>query len=265
MQILLLPEPGDHDAAAPCKQEPAIYKQAWKRIGASSLPRAHRATAWRIMHGALACNAFVLSRHTSQGDISRAYCTAPACKSARCFETLTHLFISCPSVSPALQWLLSVWHAISGVQLQPTAALILGDDPAAWAPHAEPGAAIYALWTRLRLTYLHTVWMARANLSLLQPDAHAAAIAAAVVADLTYRMHGDWLRVGRDIRSATSTCSSWYKGFNPELTAEAFAGRWAHGDVLCSIPADEAEDLQVHLSLTHPVAAPVAAPAAMDI
>jgi len=104
--------------------------------------------------------------------------------------------------------------------------------------------------------------MARSHLPLRQPDAHAAAIVAAVVADLTYRMRSDWLRVGSDIRSATSTCSSWFRGMNPELKPAEYAARWARNDVLCSVPRGESEDLQVWLSLSHPVAAPTAASAA---
>jgi hypothetical protein len=220
-----------------------------------SLPKAHRATAYRIMHGALAVNACAMShgRHKGDCDLSHACCAAAGCTHSRRIETLSHAFLDCPSVRPALLWLLDVWHAASAIRLPPDAAVILADDTKAWPGGAPPAADTYQLWTRLRLAYLHAAWQARCSLAADEPSAHAAALAMDVI-DITRRhISGDWLRATVDIRTATALSSSWFRGRKPELTVEVFAQRWALRGVLCEVQGD---DLHLHLSNSRPIAIP---------
>jgi hypothetical protein len=209
------------------------------------------------MHAALACNAFKLSRLWNDKVRQHGQCTATACAASRDkpLESLTHLFITCPSVAPALQWLLCTWQRIAGVQLEPKPAVILGDDPAAWSPGTSPTALQHTLWTRLRIAFLHTVWMARSSSGSRSSAEHAAAIAAAVVRNIDDQIRSDWLRVTGDIRKSGAICSSWFRGRDPGMSEEDFADRWALGGVLC-----ECQDgsLVVHISESRPVPIPAA-------
>ena len=244
------PLPGGDDRAAASQQQPPANKQAWNRIGDSSMPKGQRGIAWRIMHGSLACSAFQAWRWTNLDRATPAYCSAASCSTAGHFETLTHLCLDCPSIRPALTWLLSTWHSISGVQLPADWAIILGDDPLAWPAGSKPTPAQHTLWTRLRIAFLHSCWTARGSLHHDSPEEHAAAVAAAVVVSLQDQIRSDWLRVVTDIRTSTSACSSWFRGRDPELKEEDFLARGAVGGVLC-----ESRDgnLVLHLSRLKPV------------
>jgi len=257
-QAVWLPVPRGTDRAAAVRAPSLGYKAAWKRLLDKSLPRAHRATAWRIMHATLACKGFAMSRRTNDTGFARALCSATPCHSSRQVETLTHLFIDCPSVQPALRWLLDVWHAASGIRLQPDPAIVLADDPVAWPGGTLPGAQVMQVWTRLRTAYLHAVWMARDSLGHDDPSAHAAAVAAEVVVGLGDQMRGDWFRVTGDIRTATSVCGSWFRGRDPAIRRELFEQRWTLGGALCRL---QGESMTVLFSTSHPVQAPLAAAA----
>ena len=249
------PIPGDSDRAAADTSEPSEFKRAWKRIGESSMPKGQRGIAFRIMHGVLACRAFVAARRVGDKRLQPACCQAPQCLASVTMESLSHLFIHCPSVRPALDWLLSTWQAISGKQLLPDPAIILADDPAAWPAGCKPEPDLHSLWTRLRLAFLYFTWLARSSLQHDGPGEHAAAIAAAVVRNISDQLRSDWLRVTSDIRNSTSVCGSWFRGRDPAMEVAAFEERWAHRNVLCQCLHG---NLVVHLSNTTPIPIPTA-------
>lgn len=256
-----LPSPSDTDRAAANPAQPSDFKQAWSRIRDSSMPKGQRGIAFRVMHGALACNAFVAFRRRNDARLHSACCQAPQCLAANQMEHLSHLFIGCPSVRPALDWLLSTWHAVSGVQLPAHPSVILADDPAAWPAGNKPPPAHHALWNRLRIAYLYYTWIARCSLQTDSPDQHAASIATAIVRNITDQIRGDWLRVTSDIRYSTSVCSSWFRGRDPAMEMEAFEGQWALNGVLCQCSGGS---LDVKFTVAAPVPIPPATPVEVE-
>jgi len=112
-------------------------------------------------------------------------CSACACGAAPGAavppETYSHLFLDCPTYRPALQWLASLWAALSSSAAPPLAAsvIITAEPSAPWVP--APARA--RVWHSLRLLTLHAIWDARVS-----GDADrcsAAAVVASVIASVT--------------------------------------------------------------------------------
>ena len=67
---------------------------------------------WRILHVALYSGMF-LARVNPRRVADCVCCSSPACLAARKYETMQHLFLECPDVAAAPDWLVRLWVAIS--------------------------------------------------------------------------------------------------------------------------------------------------------
>ena len=163
------------------------YARVWLRLSDSTLHRPFRITAWSILHGSIGCNAFMFhilrqGRNSNVQDDMR-LCRSPDCTAAGHPEDITHAFLSCPDILPAIDWLLNAWAALAGLDRPPpkSAALLLADDINAWPEDIRPTGPAYRLWTRLRVNVLGAIWRVRCargeagGVGGVQPGAGAAA------------------------------------------------------------------------------------------
>ncbi len=84
-------------------------------------------------------------------------CSATACAGDEALEgaqmeSLSHLFVHCPVVRPAVAWLRGVWAMLVASRVPPLdARVLLAGDHAVWDPGG--GEAGAELWTHLRLLF----------------------------------------------------------------------------------------------------------------
>ena len=226
------------------------FPLVWKRLLDRTIPRPYVITAWLLLHGSLGCNAFL---HHVQRKISTIAapcpipCRFPPCLAADCPETLSHIFLDCPSSSPAIDWLCSAWAALTGKARPPrTAAVLLADDLDAWtldSPVDDP--RLLALWTRLRVNVIGCIWQARCardggTLRFVSVARYAVSNAVNSVVDAIQR---DWLRTSTDIRQLDNGyfCTEWWRGLDPKLSFNDFCASWTYGSVLCRADSGDAE------------------------
>ena len=114
------------------------------------------------------------------------------------WPTLSHTFMGCPVVQPAVAWLGALWSkVVAGVQTLPLdARVLLAGDHTVWDPGG--GDAGRALWTHLRLLFCRAVWHLRCH-----RVATGKVFTAAAVVGLT----AAW--VGRAIHLGTWTGRGW--------------------------------------------------------
>jgi hypothetical protein len=93
-------------------------------------------------------------------------CSATACAGDEALvgaqvESLSHLFVHCPVVQPAVAWLRGVWALLVAGRVPPLdVRVLLAGDHAVWDPGGgEAGAE--QLWTHLRLLFCRAVWYLR--------------------------------------------------------------------------------------------------------
>ena len=251
--------PDHHDVAAPPPgTQPGPARGAWKRLMEPSLPRDARALAWRLLHVSLYSSVFWA--YVTRQSVVAACCASPAC-GAGCPETSQHLFLSCPDVAAAADWLVRLWAAIVGPAEAPpprTAAVLLADDHRVWKPAG--GEERVALWSALRLSWLSAVWAQRCR-RLADParsTVSPAGIVSATVAAVTRLLRRDYTRTVSDARTLTPSPRDWFRGrASPVLAREEFLKRWGVNGVLCSLSPGNAQgqgfQLLVHLSTMHPV------------
>jgi hypothetical protein len=250
----------DHiDLAAPAPgRVPPVARKAWERLMSPRLPRDYKALAWRVMHASLYTGVF-WAYVTGRG-ASHAACCSPSCKAAGLLDTMQHLFLECPDVQAAAQWLVRLWGAVSPTGPPPcTAAVLLAGDDRVWQPGGEESHD--ELWTTLRLSWLHAVWSLRCR-RLLDPERSpvtAAGVVAATVAAVTRLMRRDYARTVGDARCMSTAPRSWFRGtVVPTLAVDGFLKRWGANGVLCSVSPGNAEgqgrQLVVHLTVATPVA-----------
>ena len=112
--------------------------------------RPQRLVCWRVLHGQLGCNAFL--HHVNPSLFASKCCATPACCQQRCVETLTHAFLECPEVRPAVEWLQQTWEQLAGERyaVPLTPAFLLADDPEGWVGADDGGVVCSA--TRLGST-----------------------------------------------------------------------------------------------------------------
>ncbi len=77
-------------------------------------------------------------------------------------ETLSHVFLHCPVVKPAVEWLRGLWARLGNVgSAGPNgpppldAQVLVVGDKSVWSPG---GGDDWELWTHLRLEFCHAVW-----------------------------------------------------------------------------------------------------------
>lgn len=256
-----LPDHVDRAAASPgAPLNPA--RGAWERLASPRLPRDLRALGWRMLHVALYSGVF-LARVNPRRAAESVCCSSPTCAAAGTYETMQHLFVTCPDIAAAADWLVRLWVAISppGSAAPPcSATVLLADDDRVWRPvggdeHCE-------LWTILRLCWLQAVWRLRCQRTQ-DPERHVvtpAAVIAATVAAVKRLMRLDYTRTIGDVRTMTASPRNWFRGTSvPTLAVSEFLGRWSgHAGSLCSLSptnaAGQGGRLVVHLSASSPVA-----------
>ena len=246
---LALPSPGTAGGVA---------RPAWLRLKERSLPREDRALAWRVLHASLYTGVFWA--YVTQRSAAHACCSSPACGEGT-FETTEHIFLTCPDVAPAADWLARLWAAVAGPAATPppcSVDVLLADDHRVWQPTGDED--LTKLWTALRLSWLSAVWSLRCR-RLADPErcsVSPAGIVAVTVASITRLIRRDFTRTVGDARLLTSSPSDWFRGTTtPTLAREEFLKRWGHNGVLCSLSAVNAAGqggrLVVHLSPEQPV------------
>lgn len=230
----------------------------WAQLWAAPLPVTSRTVAWRVLHGALMVGALRL--RVSQGGQHPMLAADACCAACRAagrgdhLETLSHAFLDCPDVAPALEWLLGVAGYLFDELVPRDPLVILGAADWVWAPRAG-GRPVTNLWSILRIAYLGAVWTVRCAVRALHPGARC--ICDQVVRTLAQGVQRDWLRTLRDVRQDYGGVvpSVWFRGPAPELTTEAFQALWPNlGPWYRTPPGDGVVD--VLLSLDWPGAAP---------
>lgn len=224
----------------------ADCKDVWSRLLDPTIHRPHAITCWRILHGKLGVHAFMRHAHKHTPAAS-GLCRAPQCSQAGSLETLSHAFLDCPESAPAVDWLCRAWASLTGGPPPPlSAAVLLGDDLRGWLegnPSSHP--SLLALWTRLRVSLLGSLWKARCardqgSLRFVSLAREAVTSAVETVADAIQR---DWLRTTIDLRTLDngSFCTEWWRGLNPALSVVDFTARWTHGSFFCSVEWGDAD------------------------
>lgn len=232
-------------------------RAVWRRVWDRGATYAQHAVAWRILHGALMVGAYKL-RVAPYLPVEAAYCTccAAAGRPGR-LETLTHAFMECPAVAPALDWLLAVYGALTGSAPPRDALVVLADADWFWAPPDR------TLWTRMRLAFLGVAWQVRCR-GFAAPDPAAAArtIVERVVRTLESGVRRDWVRVTTDpVQLAVGLYpTTWFVGPRSRLTEQQFRDLWPDAGGWYEAAAGAAV-AHVRLSSSWPVVyTPVAGP-----
>jgi hypothetical protein len=153
-------------------------------------------------------------------------------------ETLTHAFLECPEVQPAVEWALATWERLAGPEaaVPRTAAFLLADDPAGWAGAAVPG--LYSMWTRLRVALLGAIWRVRCSRAgAVHAGSFAHRVAAEVCRTLAAAVQRDWLRTGAQVRSLDGGlfCVDWWRGSEFALSRRRFVELWAKPAIFCKV------------------------------
>ena len=189
-----------------------------------------------------------------------ACCQHPPCTQSHQLETLTHCFLECPAVAPAVDWLLDVWEALADLRPPRSPAVILADLPGIDTPN-------HPLWTRLRVALLGCIWHCRCNRHLMPDNPHsslATTVAAMVVDYIRSSVWRDWVRVVEGDRGGLEEGQLLEHGLvegnsRAELRFEAFKERWCKGPSVAAVEgveSSQAPTLAIHLSYTWPKPVP---------
>jgi hypothetical protein len=173
-------------------------------------------------------------------------------------ETLAHVFVRCPVVWPAVQWLRRLCgRALGAAPPEDNIVdIIVTGAKNLWKPPGQ-GNAAWDLWTHLRLQFCYTVWTLTVRRADGGPQFDAAGIVAATAAALERAILHDWRRVwiaGEGLVDMPSWCDLGVK--RVQLKPEAFDARWLAGGVLAHLAEGGGQGaLRVHVprSLVGPV------------
>jgi hypothetical protein len=213
------------------------------------------------MHASLYSGVFWA--YVTQRSAAHACCASPACGEGT-FETTQHIFLTCPDVAPAADWLVRLWAAVVGAAAVPppcSVEVLLADDHRIWQPAGDDN--LTKLWTALRLSWLSAVWSMRCR-RLADPDrcpVSPVGIVMATVANISRLINRDYARTVGDARTLTASPRDWFRGTaTPTLARDEFLQRWGLNGVLCSLSpvnaAGQGGHLTVHLTAQRPVALP---------
>lgn len=226
---------------------PLPWLGAWSCIRLPSLPREHKALAWKLLHAALPCNAFRRYIHlTSDSRCQRSGCTAA-------HETLEHVFLECHVAQKVMEWLARLWVSVDPAAGPPpcTAAVMLAGDCRTWRPSVAP-----SLWTVLRLATLHALWRSRSARS--QVACTAAGVACQIIHGVRHCITLEWQRVISDIRRESNTCAESFRGRDPRMSREDFEERWCTSSAICRITTDSGRSkLDIVFGPRRPIPLPV--------
>jgi hypothetical protein len=196
----------------------------WTRNRHLPLPHSHRTVAWRVLHGVLMVRALHL-RIAHAAGLPHARPRVGCCKACLVagrgshLETLTHVFITCPAVAPALRWLRAVVQALLGEAPPLDPLVLLADASWRWQHVGDP------LWSVLRVAYLGSVWQLRES-QAAHPGP--AAVVAAVVDTVRLSVRRDAARIdGVDLGvGGHAVPAVWFRGPEPKLAQDEFDGLW---------------------------------------
>ena len=114
---------GGREATAPAgpsattTDSASAFRDVWTRLCDPTLPRHFRSTTWAILHGIIGVNAFIYHTQLQPGrpspDPATRLCRNPTCLNQGVHEDISHAFLQCPAVAPAIDWLLQVWQRLS--------------------------------------------------------------------------------------------------------------------------------------------------------
>jgi hypothetical protein len=224
------------------------YPAVWKRLRNPTFHRPFRITCWRLLHGTLGCRAFlahVRHRHDIGGALDMC-CQAASCLAVGRTETLTHVFLDCPEVSPVIDWMLAAWGLLAHSPPPPrTARVLLADDMEGW-PDVPQDTAVIRMWTLLRVTTLGSIWRVRCA----RGDGRgggatfARRVVSMVVDHIVGAVQRDWTRTQTDVRQLDdgAFCVDWWRGFDSSLSVDQFEQQWAAPPVFCKVVGDAPDD-----------------------
>ena len=219
----------------------------WSRIHESRAPRAYHEVAWKVLHGSLMCGAY--SQYIRQvPSAAQASCHLPSCLSAGCSQTLSHLFMDCPLAVTVTTWVCDLWMAITGTRPPRTIAVFLLDDRRHW----KPPASLDDLWTFIRLTTLHALWVGRP--SPVQALPSPTGITARIIHQLRQAIQHDFLRATSS-PADFSVVPQWLPQRH-RFTLADFSAMWCYDSVLCSVTRTPRPVLCILLSNLAPVRIP---------
>ena len=184
----------------------APWLTAFQVVRLQRLARPLRFFGWLMAHGALRCGGAMVTWRRSEegfdvGDfVEMCACSAAGCQSGEgppgepppC-ETLTHVFLECPVVKAAVEWLRDLWGRLAGAPPPVDAQVWVVGDRSAWSPG---GGDVWELWTHLRLEFCRSVWRLTARRASAGQEFTAAAVVAMTAAELERSICMDWARVG---------------------------------------------------------------------
>lgn len=185
---------------------------------------------------------------TTTGACCRACLTAGR---GRHLETLTHAFMTCPAVAPALRWLRVVAHTLLGEAPPLDPLVVLADAPWRWRLVGD------ALWSVLRVAYLGSVWQLRESQS---EHPGPAAVVRAVAATLRHSIMRDAARIDAVHMGAPGhpIPAAWFRGPEPCLEQEEFEAMWPNSGGWYELQAGP-PPVHVRLSAEWPVTLEAAA------
>ncbi len=146
-------------------------------------------------------------------------------------ESLSHLFVTCPSMRGAWHWFAAVWAQVqhaSGVDCSNFRTLLL-DDSSVWQPPRE----LQQLWTHLRLLMLESIWVVRCAAE--GSPYSSGQVVARFRAALQQQLKQDWARTQGDIRVDSGVPMSWLRGRSPVILPERFVAKWRPEGLLYTV------------------------------
>jgi exonuclease III len=256
--------PGPAPAAAAGLERAQAAKAAWQRLWRAPVSNIAKSLAWRLMHNRVLTGLYWSAhQQPSAQQQHRHLCHQPSCVGValrqRPLDSLSHLVVSCPTYEPARQWLSDLWHAITGRRPPLTAAVLLGDYDPAWPDYPRP-CDLVDLWSAVRITWLHAVWLTSREPNPSARHANAAVFRAVSALCEQMRVRFGWCDIGGLVFDQLPT----RLGQTPakETPLAKFRGTWAVNEVLCATQelATGAKVLILKLTMTEPVAAPAPPP-----
>jgi hypothetical protein len=249
-------------------EEDAHWVRAYRRAADKRLPKPLRVFGWQVLHAALPVGDSRVYAARSREELLRCCCRHPQCQPRQQqpaqppqqqqqqqqqqggqeaaggeppplpprhqLESLTHMFVLCPSVRGAWQWLEGVWGRVQlggGPNCSDVRVLLL-DDSSVWQPPAE----LQQLWTHLRLLMLESVWAVRCAAGSQQYTS--TQVVCRFIAALQQQLQQDWARTRGDIRLNSGVPLSWLRGRSPVLSESRFAAKWQGSGVLYDVTAE---------------------------
>lgn len=197
------------------------WLKAYAALRSKRLDKLTRHFGWRLLHGSVRCGAAAVAwcpARTVDELQAAVCCPHPACAAAvpvhggrcvPCLADFSHVFLHCPAVRPAVQWLVGLWARIAPEdEVVPLdARVILLGDGTVWAPRGGPAAE--ELWLHLRLLFCRAVWSHAGRSGVgVAGDRAAAAVVATAASLIARSIRLDWLRVAASLPGA-SVLPSW--------------------------------------------------------